>query len=97
MPPRGSKKRTGRSEAQCREADRGPRKGICDGTGNRHVQLCGAQDGKLMTKLAEPYHAPLGRLLARCFSAALCSLNTRRMRHIASSLLAAKETPGAAT
>ena len=61
------------------------RKGICDRTGKRHVQLCGAQDGKLLTKLAGPYPAPLSRLLARCFSAALCSLKTHRMRHITSS------------
>ena len=63
------------------------RKGMCDRTGKRHVQLRGAQGGKLLTKLAEPYPAPLSRLLARCFSAALCVQKTHRMRHITSTSL----------
>ena len=61
------------------------RKGICDRTGCRHVQLCGAQGGKLLTKLAEPYPAPLSRLLARCFSAALCSDKLHTMRRLSTS------------
>ena len=47
------------------------KRGCCDRTGEQHVQLAGAQDGVLRTKLAEPYPARLCRGLARAFSAAM--------------------------
>ena len=60
------------------------RKGVCDRTGHRHVQLQGtASCGKLLTKLAEPYPAKLCKLLASSFSAALCSGVVRRLRKLA--------------
>ena len=58
------------------------RRGFCDRTGHRHVQLQGAKDGQLLTKLAEPYLANLCKLLASSFSSALCEGVVRRLRKL---------------
>ena len=48
------------------------------------MQLQGAKDGKLFTKLAEPYPAKFCKLLASGFSSALCTGIVRRLRKLAS-------------
>ena len=58
--------------------------GICDRTGKAHIQLAGAQNGVLRTKLAEPYPPRLCRRLAQAFSSAVCCRACAPMRRLAS-------------
>ena len=61
------------------------RQGRCDRTGLPHIQLAGAQDGVMRTKLAEPYPPKLCRKLARAFSAAICCQSCQAMQRLAGS------------